>query len=571
MNCSKYLLSFSFLAVSAAAFATDRIVPFAYPTIQAAINASFSGDRVLLQPTTFNERISFNGKDITVKAYTDQGAIIDGGAGGPVVTFAGTEPSTAQLSGITIQNGLNSNGGGIKGNFTIATIKNCIIRNNKATGSGGGIYGFSGLMQGCQILSNEAANGGGVAASEGILLANTIGLNEATSAGGGIYNSIGTIQSNLISSNTAGTDGGGVANLTTGSLIFNTITLNTAAVHGGGVYNVSMDIAGNTITSNQVTVTGSTASPGSFGAGLCNCSGRITGNYIAENAGNGRGGGLDNCTNDIINNVVFSNGARLGGGLSNCTGNIFNNTIFGNLAIVSSGGMLNCSSPVNCIIWDNSPINPQITGPNPPNFCCVQNWSGGGTGNILLPPQVVDAVNGDMHLQAGSPCIDAGTSLALVLIDFEGDIRGTVGTAIAGGDGSRWDIGADEFVPPFVNLIDTWGTVTPKLKGAGPTLKYSVKGTLAVGNSGNVPVTATAAVNFYLSTDGTFDSTDTTIGKTLKLKPLKVGATKTLKLKGKLPTGQSASGLYLLGVVDSTNVVAENNEADNVAVSGPLP
>lgn len=573
MNCriSRITLFIGLMLVSVAGFATDRVVPMVYPTIQAAINACVPGDRVLLQPQTFHERINLLGKNIQLKAFSDLGAVIDGSAAGTVITLSGTEPATTIIGGITIQNGKGANGGGINASFSLATIQNCIIQNNEATGTGGGVYGVSGTLQRCTIQNNKAVNGGGVAGCEGSLLSNTITGNTATSAGGGIYDCSHVIQSNTITSNEAGTNGGGAANCTTGTMYFNSISDNTAAIRGGGIFDSDLIIAGNLITGNQVTTVGSLALPGSFGGGIADSDGTIYANNISNNLSNGRGGGLDNCLGTLINNVVFNNAARTGGAIANCTGAIENNTIYSNSAVFTSGGLLNSGSPVNCIIWGNTPTTPQITGANPPFYCDIQGGSLSGTGNIALPPQVVDGTNGDMHLQANSPCIDAGEFLADVPIDYEGDTRGTTVSATVGGDGSGWDIGADEYIPPFVNLTDTWGTVTPKVKGTGDKLRFSVKGTLGVANVGNIAMTGSTTVSFYISNDTAFDSSDTTVGKTIVLKPLQPGATKSIKLKGKLPKGQAATGKYLLGVVDPINVISEKTESDNVAVSGPLP
>jgi hypothetical protein len=46
-----------------------------------------------------------------------------------------------------------------------------------------------------------------------------------------------------------------------------------------------------------------------------------------------------------------------------------------------------------------------------------------GTGNIDADPGVADAAGGDYHLQAGSPCIDAGTSDGAPTADIEGTPR----------------------------------------------------------------------------------------------------------------------------------------------------
>ena len=56
-------------------------------------------------------------------------------------------------------------------------------------------------------------------------------------------------------------------------------------------------------------------------------------------------------------------------------------------------------------------------------------------GNISANPLLVF---GDIHLSAGSSCIDAGTCTGAPPTDFEGDPRPS---------GAGCDIGADEFVP----------------------------------------------------------------------------------------------------------------------------
>jgi hypothetical protein len=62
-------------------------------------------------------------------------------------------------------------------------------------------------------------------------------------------------------------------------------------------------------------------------------------------------------------------------------------------------------------------------------------------GNISTDPLLTDAPRdprSGLHLTAGSPCIDSGTSTGAPTTDFEGDPRPT---------GAGCDIGADEFVP----------------------------------------------------------------------------------------------------------------------------
>jgi hypothetical protein len=59
-----------------------------------------------------------------------------------------------------------------------------------------------------------------------------------------------------------------------------------------------------------------------------------------------------------------------------------------------------------------------------------------GTTDIHVDPEFVDHIGGDYHLADDSPLIDAGTAVAWVIFDFEGDRRPI---------GAAHDIGADEW------------------------------------------------------------------------------------------------------------------------------
>jgi subtilase family serine protease len=52
---------------------------------------------------------------------------------------------------------------------------------------------------------------------------------------------------------------------------------------------------------------------------------------------------------------------------------------------------------------------------------------------------------------------------------------------------------------------------------------------------------------------------------------VKADATKNVKLKCNLPIGTSASGQYLIAVIDPDNVIPETNKGNNVVVYGPVP
>ena len=181
------------------------------------------------------------------------------------------------------------------------------------------------------------------------------------------------------------------------------------------------------------------------GGGLSRCDGLIEKNIVTNNYARWwqGGGGLYQCNGFIRNNIIAANnagGCESAGALSYCDATIENNTIVQNfgygVGVVAYGN----GSIRNCIIWENSP---QDILHSMPSFSCIQDWIGGGQGNIDTDPCFVNPghwedpcntpynhwddvwIDGDYHLksQAGrwdanegrwtkdevtSLCIDAG-------------------------------------------------------------------------------------------------------------------------------------------------------------------
>jgi len=193
-------------------------VPYQYPTIQEAINAAREGCVIYVSAGVYYENITISGKNIVLSSFLPgdrdivRETIIDGGQKGAVITFGGDEYPTCKVAGLTIANGKADKGGGIAGNYTQATIENCIITSNTATQSGGGIMEFNGIIQ-----------------------RNIISYNNADFAGGGIFHCSGTIQNNFIFGNTSLQYGGGIG-WCNGVVQNNTIYGNSAGVQGGGSF-----------------------------------------------------------------------------------------------------------------------------------------------------------------------------------------------------------------------------------------------------------------------------------------------------------------------------------------------
>ncbi len=369
-------LVFCMLLPIVATHATTIYVPDNYPTVQGAIDASISGDSVIVRPGVYYENIDFVGKTIVLQSELGpQVTTIDGSQSGSVVIFKSGESSSARIEGFTLTNGTgtvessSSRGGAIFcTQWAAPAIRNNVISANTAY-SGGGIS--------CGFYSSP------------LIIENVIQDNSVPgeySQGAGLYvstNSTPTIESNTITNNTApGTysTGGGIScHSSTADIFRNTISANTAA-SGGGVhcaYNAYINLERNLIERNTAVVNG-----GGIMTGYS--SPRIAENRIAENSAidgggifcgygspiiednlivghdmintaNSTGGGvfLSSSACTLRGNTICINSAEHGGGIS-CTNSlavIVGNRIDQNLAYYGGGIELNFHA--NPIIGSN--------------------------------------------------------------------------------------------------------------------------------------------------------------------------------------------------------------------------
>jgi parallel beta-helix repeat protein len=269
-----------------------------YTTIQEAIDASHTGDTIVVCPGTYYEHLIFNNKNITLRSTEPtnpsvvSATIIDGGGSDSVVIFTGGDTST--LEGFKITNGNAIVGGGIYVSSSSPTITNNTITGNTAD-EGGGI-----------ILDSSSAT----------IISNNITANSAGSVGGGIFahNGNPVIKNNYITDNTATSSGGGI--LLDGSspeIVGNNISDNLARSGGGIVMGSfsSPHISDNSITNNTATL---------FGGGIVmayHCFPLITNNIIQENVATGPGGGICiiNESSPIVeDNVIVENKSQDSGG-----------------------------------------------------------------------------------------------------------------------------------------------------------------------------------------------------------------------------------------------------------------
>jgi predicted outer membrane repeat protein len=261
MKTTVILLSCLMLAMPMKA--TIIHVPGTVSTIQGGINLSNNGDTVQVAPGVYSEQIRFYGKKILLASqylttsdtsFITQ-TIIDGGAGGSVVTFCNNEDSLSILNGFTVQNGYASSGGGIRIFAASPRILNCRIVNNISYNSGGAINVIEGnlLLENVAILGNNTNGPGGGIFCDWLdsymrLTGCTISGNHAAS-GGGIYITNGyswdiKMTDVLICDNSAGSGGG---------ILFNEVYNfdNSPNLSGVSIYNNSANEGGGIFFSNS--------------------------------------------------------------------------------------------------------------------------------------------------------------------------------------------------------------------------------------------------------------------------------------------------------------------------------
>jgi len=192
-------------------------------TVQAGIDAATGGE-VWVKAGVYLERVAlpayvylyggFTGTETQrdQRNWAAYPTILDGQAGGSVVTVRGGVGVNA-LDGFTIRNGrTNTGGGGIDCFCSSPTIANCTITGNSATYYGGGIYWgeSSPTIVNCTITGNQASSGGGLCCEyDSAVITNCTIAGNIASSGGGIYcrYSRSTIANTIVAFNSSGIHG----------------------------------------------------------------------------------------------------------------------------------------------------------------------------------------------------------------------------------------------------------------------------------------------------------------------------------------------------------------------------
>jgi subtilase family serine protease len=96
-----------------------------------------------------------------------------------------------------------------------------------------------------------------------------------------------------------------------------------------------------------------------------------------------------------------------------------------------------------------------------------------------------------------------------------------------------------------------------------------LKGTFTVSNIGNRDASSTP-VKLYLSDNATYEDGDTQL-KSVATGRLKPGKGKAIKVNIRLAANQTATGKYLISVIDKDNSVTEIDEGNNIITYGAIP
>jgi hypothetical protein len=249
-----------------------------------------------------------------------------------------------------------------------------------------------------------------------------------------------TLVDSRVSSNYSGTSGGGIWTFLTD------LTVSDSAVTANGSFDYSPGImfhgAGvSSMAITNTTISGNTAAgPVAYSGGAITCHEGALSLYSSLVSDNAALSGVElglSSTALIVNAIVRRNagsGISVGcvgfAGADDSTLILVNSTITSNpgagLRVGDNSSYYPSAQIANSILWGNS--SPLVVGQYASATVGHSLVEGGwpGTGNIDVDPLFADALNGDLRLLSGSPCIDAGDNLAVpptLLLDLDGKNR----------------------------------------------------------------------------------------------------------------------------------------------------
>jgi hypothetical protein len=422
------------------------------------------------------------GNTITVTNMLDSGPgslrdAIATAAPGDTINFSLASPATITLaSTLTISSNLTISGPG---------ASSLAISGNKSVQVFSVGVGITVTISGLTIEGGSGSIGGGIYNKGTLIVTNsTLSGNSASSGGGGIYNS-GTLMlsSSTLLANTTSQYGGGIAN-DAGMLTLTNSTLSgNSALRGGGIWNTN----GSALNVTNSTLSGNSGSQ--LGGGIWNTIGstlNVTNSTFSGNSSNGGyGGGIYNGASmlTVSNSTLAGNSAGSGGGIVNDIGTLLVKNII--LANSPSGG--NCYIPTGTSTSDGHNLSDDST--------CASLFN--QTGDLNNTPAGLDpnglkgngGLTQTIALLATSPAVDA---IPVIPTNYCTDVNGAPVTTDQRGvsrpKGPACDIGAFELADNDSGLAQLNGSNTFT---GNQTVNGGVSATNFVGNgAGLTGVTA---------------------------------------------------------------------------------
>lgn len=440
-------------------------------TVQAGINAaSPSGGEVWIAAGIYAERITmkngafvfggFAGDEVARSERSSLTAptVLDGSAGGYVVTARYLGCGTCGIDSCTIRNGTTgisceyaspvianntitaNTGSGIACSYSAPTIEWNTISQNSSCGIS--CSSSSPIISGNSICSNRGGNPNFPSSSYyGIAISCSGG--SPTISGNTITSNVNNVNPDLYSAAVycSGTSGTITGNSISQSTDYGVLCEGSAttSIANNNIY--SNRRAGIYCLANGLLITGNTLVANGY-SGLAISASSVV---ALNNKVIGNGAGI-NCMGAsslvIANNTVCGNsgyGIQCGNSAMICNNTVVGNCLDGYAAVICTSGTV----ANNLVAYNSSGISGSSSVAVRNN--CVYNPGGTdyigvapGTGDLRIDPKLVSAEYGQFHLMAGSPCIDAGsdTDVGSGWTDMDGKSRRY---------GTHVDIGADEY------------------------------------------------------------------------------------------------------------------------------
>lgn len=194
------------------------------------------------------------------------------------------------------------------------------------------------------------------------------------------------------------------------------------------------------------------------------------------------------------------------------------------------------------------------------------DFDGNGTADLVIGVPFEDSGRGAVHVMEGSTSL--GISVLTTATFWTQDSAGIAGGRENGDNFGNGLLLSPRLGPGGPGFSGLWESIALDVKRHGHRTDSRVIGSLIVFNPGGEEA-ADSVIEIWLSADDQLSGDDSLVHRENRFRALLPGESRILDIREKIQ-GVDATGMRLIAVLDSTNVVAEANEANNIIVSGPL-